>query len=86
MQKQEEYLKKNMEAINRQNKEDLLKQIGRTEEKIKTLNRLDSKIDHEIKSWVKREAHLNFRKERIAQKISNHHLYINQLQKNLEEL
>jgi len=72
------------EPIDRNNKEDLLKQIGRVEEKIAQLNRLRSKIDNEIKSMPKRKLHLKDRKHTIEVKISNHHLYINQLNDNLK--
>lgn len=72
--------------IDRENYQDLLKQIGRTEESIKDLNRLQASFDNEINSWPRRLAHLEMRKKNTESKISRKHKYLNELKKDLKNL
>ena len=72
--------------IDRENRDDLLKQIGRTEEKIANKNREIAKIDQEIESWDRRKRHLLDMKEIKQYNISKHQHYINELKQNLNDL
>lgn len=71
--------------IDRSKKEDVLKQIGRTQSNIEHLNRQQSEFDKEINGWPKRLEYLKMRKWSIQNKISKMHSYINQLENDLKE-
>ena len=70
--------------IDRNNPEDILKQIGRVECSIANLNKKQGEIDKELGNWPRRMNHLYIQKYRIQKVISKKHLYINQLEKDLE--
>ncbi|WP_431129715.1 hypothetical protein [Flagellimonas flava] len=74
------------EKIDRNNPDDLLMQIGRTESDIAQLNRDANKLHQEIESWPKRLQHLEMRKELIRRKISRKQKYIGQLTVDLAEI
>lgn len=70
--------------IDRKNKEDVLMQIGRVEESIKSLNRMQAKFDLEISNWPKRKLHLEMRKKKCENQISRKHKYLNELRNDLK--
>lgn len=75
-----------MDSIDRNNRDDLLKQIGRTEEKIKHQQRLISKVDSDIQGWDKRRKHMKEEIENRGSKISKHQKYIEQLENDLNKI
>lgn len=71
--------------IDRENKDDVLKQIGRCESDIEHMNRQQAKIDQEINGWPKRLEYLKFQKIKIRDRISKKHKYINELESDLNQ-
>lgn len=75
-----------MKPINRGNKEDLFKQIGRVEVEIRELDKRRSKFDKELDSLPKKRIYLNYQKEKIALQVSKKKLYLNQLENDIKNL
>lgn len=76
----------NQKPIDRNNLEDVLKQIGRTEKDIQHINRKIGNIDKEINRWPKRLECLKTQKYKAREMISKKHKYINELETDLKRL
>ena len=72
--------------MDRSDKNEILKQIGRVEESIKQINREISVFDKELNGWEERKAHLLKRKDSARERIGKKHKYLNQLESDLTTL
>lgn len=72
--------------IDRENIEDIYKQIGRTEEVISQHNRKQQKWSDEISNWPKKKEHLEKRIAKSHLEISKRHEYIKLLEGDIERL
>ncbi len=72
--------------MDRNNRDEILKQIGRTEESIKNKNHRIGAIDKELNRWPKRKEHLLKQKKSLIAKISGQQKYINLLNQDIKKL
>lgn len=74
------------QPIDRENRDDLLKQIGRVEIDIQNLDKQRGQIDKQLKSIPKRVEYLKSMNTRLSDKISKKKQYLNQLENDLSKL
>lgn len=72
--------------INRENRDDLLIQIGRVQIEIREHDKKRSKIDKELEKIPKLVIYLETQKKEIATRISKKHHYIKQLENDIKNL
>lgn len=70
--------------IDRNDRDDVLKQIGFVFATIKEINRKIGKIDNELRRMPHKVEHLEKQKIKLREMISKKHVYLNILQESIE--